>query len=153
MSSVLKRLWRGGKRAREIFVSRWRGGMACGTCGFTGTPLHRNVLWPGLIEEWQLPPSWARWMDAREGSRCAWCGSSLRSGQLARAIVAVANERSGSRATRLSKLFLDRKARGLAIAEINSVGNLHRYLARCPGLRYSEFGSRTPARQWFPRKI
>jgi SAM-dependent methyltransferase len=145
MSGALKRLWRGGRRAREIFVSGWRGGRACGTCGFAGTPLHRNVLWPGLIEEWQLQPPWAGWMDAREGSRCARCGSSLRSGQLARAIVAVANERSGSKATRLSELFRDPRARRLAIAEINSVGNLHRYLARCPGLRYSEFGSHSPA--------
>lgn len=144
MAGVLKRLRRTGRRGHEIIGSSWHGGIACGTCGFAGRPLHRNVLWPGLVEEWQLTPPWAAWMDAREGSRCAWCGSSLRSGQLARAIVAAANERSGSRATRLSELFRDPRARRLAIAEINSAGNLHRYLARCPGLRHSEYGGRVP---------
>ena len=50
----------------------------------------------------------------------------------------------GSSATRLAALFRDPRARALAIAEINSAGNLHRYLARCTGLRFSEFGSTAP---------
>ena len=83
-------------------------------------------------------------MNQREGSRCAWCGSSLRSGRLAGAIVVAVNEDAGTSATHLSALFRDRRARALAIAEINSAGNLHRYLARCRGLRHSEFGSLTP---------
>ena len=137
----LNKLWRTGRRAREIGSARLQGGTPCGTCGFTGRPLHRNVLWPELVAAWELPPDWARWMDEREGSRCAWCGASLRSGQLAGAIVAAVNARAGSTATRLSALFRDARACGLQIAEINSAGNLHRYLKRCPGLRYSEFGS------------
>jgi SAM-dependent methyltransferase len=145
MKKILKRLYRTGRRAREIIGSHRSGGMVCGTCGFAGEPLHRDALWPSLIEEWELTPDWTRWMVAREGSRCAWCGSSLRSGQLAAAIVAAANARCGSRASRLSALFRDPRACALAIAEINSAGNLHRYLARCPGLRHSEFGSRLRA--------
>jgi SAM-dependent methyltransferase len=141
MRKLLKRIHRTGRRAREIIGSHRRGGIKCGTCGFAGAPLHRNALWPGLIAEWELTPQWAHWIDEREGSRCAWCGSSLRSGQLSSAIVKVANARSGSDATRLSALFRDPRARLLDIAEINSAGNLHRYLARCPGLRHSEFGS------------
>lgn len=144
MTKLIRRLIRVGRRAREIIGSRRRGGMKCGTCGFTGAPLHRNVLWPGLIQAWGLSPDWARWMDEREGSRCAWCGSSLRSGQLAAAIVMVANAACGSAAAHLRALFHDARARRLAIAEINSAGNLHRYLARCPGLRHSEFGSSDP---------
>ncbi len=144
MTKLIRRLIRGGRRAREIIGSRRRGGMRCGTCGFTGAPLHRNVLWPGLIQAWALSPDWARWMDEREGSRCAWCGSSLRSGQLAAAIAMVANAACGSAAAHLSALFRDARARRLAIAEINSAGNLHRHLARCPGLCYSEFGSTSP---------
>ena len=143
MSKLLKRLHRTGRRAREIIGSRIEGGAPCGTCGFEGRPLHRDVLWPGLVAEWELTPPWHRWMDEREGSRCAWCGSSLRSGQLAAAIVSAVNRRCGSAATRLAALFRDPRARALAIAEVNSAGNLHRYLARCPGLRYSEFGSRS----------
>lgn len=144
MTRLFRRLLRGGRRAREIIASRRRGGIACGTCGFSGTPLHRAVLWPELIQAWELSPDWTRWMDEREGSRCAWCGSSLRSGQLAAAIVVAANAASGSSAAHLSALFRDPRARRLAIAEINSAGNLHRHLARCPGLRYSEFGSASP---------
>ena len=140
----LNKLWRTGRRAREIGSARLHGGAPCGTCGFAGRPLHRNVLWPELVAAWELPPDWARWMDEREGSRCAWCGSSLRSGQLASAIVTSVNDRAGSGATTLSALFRDARARGLKIAEINSAGNLHRYLKRCPGLRYSEFESKRP---------
>ena len=138
----LHKLWRTGRRAREIVSARLQGGAPCGTCGFAGRPLHRNVLWPELVAAWELTPDWARWMDEREGSRCAWCGSSRRSGQLAGAIVAAVNARAGSSATTLSALFRDARARGLSIAEINSAGNLHRYLKRCPGLRYSEFESK-----------
>ena len=144
MSSLAGRLLRSVRRAREIAVSRWRGGSACGTCGFAGAPLHRDALWPGLIAEWQLTPDWARWMNEREGSRCARCGSSLRSGQLAAAIVAVANARCGTEARHLQALFALPRARQLDIAEINSAGNLHRHLARSNGLKYSEFGSRSP---------
>lgn len=141
---LLNKLWRTGRRAREIGSARLHGGAPCSTCGFAGRPLHRNVLWPELVESWELPPDWARWMDEREGSRCAWCGSSLRSGQLAGAIVTAVNARAGSSALTLSTLFHDARARSLKIAEINSAGNLHRYLKRCPGLTYSEFGSQRP---------
>jgi len=137
------RLARGGRRAREIVASRVDGGPPCNTCGFRGRPLQRKVLWPELIAAWELTPEWARWMDEREGSRCAWCGTTLRSGGLAGAIVCAVNAAAGTRATHLAALFRDRRARALSIAEINSAGNLHRYLARCPGLRHSEFGSRT----------
>ena len=140
----LRKLARVGRRAKEIGTSRWHGGTPCGACGFAGTPLHRDVLWPELTEAWELGPTWTRWMDQREGSRCAWCGASLRSGQLAGAIVSAVNDLVSTQATTLAALFRDRRARGLAIAEINSAGNLHRYLRRCPGLRYSEFGSERP---------
>ena len=60
---------------------------------------------------------------------------------LAGAIVAAVNARTDASATSLSALFRDARARSLHVAEINSAGNLHRYLKRCPALRYSEFGS------------
>ena len=140
---VVFRILRGGRRAREIAASRLEGGPPCHTCGFRGRPLPRQVLWPELIEAWELSPEWARWMNEREGSRCAWCGTTLRSAGLAGAIVQEVNRLAGTRATHLAALFRDPRARSLSIAEINSAGNLHRYLARCPGLRHSEYGSRT----------
>ena len=145
MQKFLKRLRRTGRRANEIISSYIAGGTPCGTCGFAGKPLHREVLWPELVAEWELTPEWHRWMDEREGSCCTWCGSSLRSGLLAAAIVAAANRQSTSSASHLNELFRNPLARKLAIAEINSAGNLHRYLTRCPGLRFSEFGSTSPA--------
>lgn len=138
------RLRRAARRAGEIRRSRASGNTRCGACGFTGQPLHEPPSWPDLIEQWELTPQWAAWMAQREGSRCAWCGASLRAGSLAAAIVAAVNRRCGTTATRLRSLFADDRTRGLAAAEINSAGNLHRYLARCRGLRYSEFGSRHP---------
>ena len=99
-------------------------------------------MWPELVAQWSLSPQWVRWMDEREGSRCAWCWASLRSGVLAAAIVAEVNRRHGSQARTLRSLFRDPRARHLAVAEINSAGNLHPALAQCPGLRYSEFGRR-----------
>lgn len=150
MANFLKRVLRTARRAKEIFASYRRNGTSalganrCGTCGFNGVPLHRDVLWPGLIQEWDLTLEWAYRMNQREGSRCAWCGSSLRSSQLASAIVNVANTRTGEHARRLNQLFRSRGAQALLIAEINSAGNLHRHLVACRNLKYSEFGSTSP---------
>ena len=141
MSTLWHRLRRTLRRAREIRASRIAGGSVCETCGFRGRALHKASLWPELVDAWELSPQWAQWMDEREGSRCAWCGSSRRSSGLAGAIVAAVNARHGTRATRLRSLFRGARVRRLAIAEINSAGNLHRYLAACPGLRYSEYGN------------
>ena len=125
-------------------VSWFSGGPPCGTCGLKGKRRHHGVLTPELAAEWGLTPQWAQWMEQREGSRCAWCDSNLRSGHLAKAIVAEVNATAHTQATHLRKLFRDPRARVLSIAEINSAESLHRYLKDCPGLRYSEFGSRTP---------
>lgn len=132
------------RRARRVTVSWFAGGPSCGTCGFQGKARSRGVLSPELAALWELTPEWIQWMEQREGSRCAWCDSNLRSAHLARAVVGAINGRAGTTATHLSRVFRDPRARALAIAEINSAENLHRYLKRCPGLRYSEFGSRLP---------
>ncbi len=144
MSSLMFRLMRAGRRAREILDARKAGGPPCGACGFAGRPLQREVLWPSLIDEWALSPQWTDWMNQREGWRCARCSASLRSGQLAAAIVQVVATKHGTRATSLRALVRERRAKALAIAEINLAGSLHRHLARCPGLRHSEYGSRDP---------
>jgi len=121
----------------------------CGACGVR-LPLARNEgLWPELVAEWELTPEWARWFSAREGHRCRWCGCNLRSQQLAMAIVQFVNAQHGTSARHLRALFRDPRARRLPIAEINSAGQLHKYLQRCDGLRYSEYGSRTPSAHVF----
>lgn len=132
------------RRARDILHSHRLGGPRCAICGFGGKRSHKNVLWPELVAEWELTPQWAKWIDEREGTCCVWCGSSLRSSQLAAAVLRAANARCGSKAPRLNTLFRDPKARDLSIAEINSAGNLHRYLVRCARLRHSEYASQSP---------
>ena len=84
-------------------------------------------------------------MDEREGSRCARCGATLRSSQLAQAIVGEISRHTGGSARCLRAACSDRRVHSLAIAEINSAGNLHKYLARCRGLRFSEYGSSDPS--------
>ncbi len=129
------------RRARDLARSRWRGNDRCGVCGFVGEPIFHAALWPELIAEWELTPQWADWFDRREGSRCVRCGASLRVSQMAVALVEAVNGRVGTHATRLDRLFDAPQARALAIAELNSAGNLHRFLARSPTLRHSEYGS------------
>jgi SAM-dependent methyltransferase len=107
--------------------------------------VHRSAIWPGLVSEWELDPEWARWMDQREGTRCAWCGANLRSDQMAQAILAVLREQCSVSAKCLAEAFALPQVQRLAIAEINSAGNLHPHLARCPGLRYSEYGGNRPS--------
>ncbi len=141
---LAKSIERALRWARRVTTSRLAGGPRCGTCGFKGKLRSRGVLSPELAAEWELTPQWIQWMEQREGSRCAWCNSNLRSAHLSQAVVAEINGITGTTATHLSQVFGDPRARALAIAEINSAENLHAYLKRCPGLRYSEFGSRAP---------
>jgi SAM-dependent methyltransferase len=101
-------------------------------------------MWPELGRHWELTPDLYHWFDQREGARCAECGNSLRSRQLALAIVGQMNARLALSHTSLRELCEDPRASGLAVAEINSSGGLHPYLARLPGLRYSEYGSTSP---------
>jgi SAM-dependent methyltransferase len=121
-----------------------RGGPACRNCGFRGAPLQSKVLWPELVAQWGLTPQWEKWLDEREGSHCARCRSNLRSAQLIQATVQALNQQLGTTARYLRELARDRRVLALSIAEINSAGNLHNRLSRCPGMRYSEYGSKSP---------
>ena len=92
--------------------------MQCGVCGgtkFTG----RKVLWDKLVEEWQLSPDEAAYIDRQQGETCDKCGSNLRSIALANALRAFLGTRSFLRdaASSLS-------GRSLALLEINEAGNL-----------------------------
>jgi SAM-dependent methyltransferase len=102
-------------------------------------------MWPELGEEWGLSPELYHAFDEREGRVCARCGSSLRARQLAAAIVDRLNGRLGTAHGSLSALCGSREAAGLDVAEINSAGSLHQFLARLPRLRFSEYGSADPA--------
>jgi SAM-dependent methyltransferase len=143
MKKAAQRINRFVQRAREIVRSHDKGCAACGNCGFRGAPVHGKALWPELVRQWELTSQWETWFDQREGNHCAWCGVSVRSSQLAATIVQTANQQSGSAARNLHNLFKDTHTHSMQIAEINSAGDLHKSLARCPGLRYSEYGSKS----------
>ena len=142
MIRVLSKVMRFARRWREIVGSYVEGGAFCHACGFVGKRSHRNAMWPGLVAEWELDADWARWMDQREGTCCVWCRANLRSDQMAEAILKVLQQQCGVTAKSLADAFSKSVVQRLAVAEINSAGNLHQHLARCPGLRYSEYGGR-----------
>ena len=102
-------------------------------------------MWPELGHQWELTRDLYRWFDQREGARCGRCGNSLRTRQLATVIVERLNRKLGTTHASLSALCDDPLAASIAVAEINSSGGLHPFLARMPGLRYSEYGSAMPA--------
>lgn len=119
-------------------------GHLCPACGRGGELTDGAKLWPELIAEWELTPEWAEWFNLREGSICEHCGSNLRSRQLAQTIVETARAEFGTTASSLRKLCRERTARSLRVAEINSVGSLHQFLAKLPCLNYSEYRSELP---------
>jgi SAM-dependent methyltransferase len=117
----------------------------CPACG-TRTRLRRQpVMWRELGDEWELSPALYREFDEREGIVCGKCGSSIRARQLAEIIVAELNSRLGCGHRSLAALCRSREAAALEVAEINSAGSLHQFLAVLPGLRFSEYGSEDPA--------
>ncbi|MFL6281782.1 MAG: class I SAM-dependent methyltransferase [Pyrinomonadaceae bacterium] len=119
-------------------------GQFCSGCGVMGRLLDSRLEWIELVEQWELSPEWAARFYAREGHACEWCGASLRSQQLAGAVVSVANAEWGTSANSLNKLCDDPRFRALSVAEINSAGNLHQFLSKLPNLKYSEFGGDVP---------
>jgi SAM-dependent methyltransferase len=132
-------LWKAAARA-----IRYWGPRRCPACGRHARLRRSAVLWPALVEEWELTPELHRAIDEREGTACLRCGSSLRARQLAEVLVDRLNARLGTRYRSLDALCRSREAAGLRVAEINAVSGLHPFLARLGGLEYSEYGSDDP---------
>jgi SAM-dependent methyltransferase len=130
---------------RSIRYARAWGPRSCPACGKRARLRFEPVMWKELGEEWALPAALYEEFDAREGTTCARCGSSIRARQLAATIVARMNARLGTHHRSLAALCASREAASLSVAEINSAGSLHQFLARLPGLRFSEYGSEDPA--------
>lgn len=116
----------------------------CPACGRGARVKFWGALWPELGRQWDLTSALYEWFDLREGAKCGRCGNSLRTRQLASAIVGQMNQKLGTTHTSLRELCDDKRAAGLAVAEINGSGGLHPFLKRLRGLRYSEYGSTSP---------
>lgn len=96
----------------------------CGVCGGTDFTF-RHVLWDALINEWQISPAEAEYIDRQQGETCDICGSNLRSIALANALRAVFQ-------TKLLMRDIPSSTTGnnLSILEINEAGSLTKYLKR-----------------------
>jgi SAM-dependent methyltransferase len=99
----------------------------CSVCGGS-TFSSVNILWPGLIAEWQLAPHEAEYIDQQQGGHCTDCRSNLRSIVLSDAILFHA-----SSALPLRDFVTSPAARDLRVLEINQAGNLSEVLERLPG--------------------
>jgi SAM-dependent methyltransferase len=98
-------------------------------CPVCGSKKFRNskVLWPELIEDWELNAEEAAYVDRQQGFSCGSCGNNLRSMVLAKAILSRLGE------TEPMKVVARRfRYRNLRILEINEAGNLTPFLKLFP---------------------
>lgn len=107
-----------------------RGCRICGGSEFTST----RILWPELVNEWQLSPPEHEYIDLQQGFSCANCRSNLRSITLAHAIC----QSQGHTGT-LHSWIESASARATQLLEINEAGNLTRHLRRLPGHLFAAY--------------
>jgi SAM-dependent methyltransferase len=102
----------------------------CAVCG-TETRFVRNswILPAELAREW--PPEFVD----RESQLCTECGANRRVRRIAEALVSLYGEEARS----VAELVREEPFLRLEIAEINSIGRMHTFLAEHPGLTYSEY--------------
>ncbi|HEV2740903.1 MAG TPA: methyltransferase domain-containing protein [Candidatus Elarobacter sp.] len=105
----------------------------CICCG-ARTFAQDTVLWPELIEAWELDAGEAAAIDLQQGWHCTVCGNNLRAMALARAIVRICGGREP-----LASFVQSHRAHGIRILEINEAGNLTPVLARMPHHRIVHF--------------
>ena len=113
----------------------------CPVCGALLLCPYRPVFSKQLIAEWNLNGKWEEWYNHREGEICLSCGGSIRGRQMGRALVNWLNRTLGTDFQNAQIAFLDKNARRLKIAEINSCGGVHKFLNHLPNVSYSEFES------------
>jgi SAM-dependent methyltransferase len=105
----------------------------CPICG-DGEFHRRPVLWPQLINEWQLAPDEAEYIDRQQGEYCAGCRSSLRSMALAVALQSVFGTEQP-----LSRFVANQEAKWFKVLEINEAGQLHQALRQMPGHKLGSY--------------
>ena len=99
----------------------------CPCCG-AGEFVLRAVLWPALIEEWNLDPYETAYINRQQGTACAQCGANLRSMALALAITRICGYPGP-----LGAWVNTEMAARLAVLELNGAGTLTPMLRRLPG--------------------
>lgn len=99
---------------------------ACPVCGGAAFA-QQEVLWPELIQAWELNPEETRLINQQQGYVCQTCGANLRSMTLAGALLECFDW-SGT----LEAFVSSPQARQARFLEINPAGSLHPYLRRLP---------------------
>jgi SAM-dependent methyltransferase len=106
---------------------------ACTICGgkeFSFQP----VLWPSLVQEWELGEHEVDYINRQQGHSCRGCGSSMRVRVLALAILSMFAE-GGT----FADFIHSSSSQQLKILEINKAGNLHEFLKEHPGHMLVEY--------------
>jgi SAM-dependent methyltransferase len=107
--------------------------LSCYVCGGEDFSLH-EVLWPELIQEWQLSPAEAEYVNYQQGYSCNACGNNIRSIALAKAILSNYSE-TGT----LVQFVASDAAKQLSVLEINEAGGLTPILQKLPNHRLISF--------------
>ena len=111
------------------------GALRCSCCGHGDLRL-RRVLWPALVQEWELAPAEVAYIDRQQGLMCVRCGSNLRTMALAHALLTYFDY-----AGVFSDFVASAAAASLSVLEINEAGMLTKFLKRLPQhrlIRYPE---------------
>ena len=131
--------------------ARDSGDDVCLLCGHDRF-VHDDVLWPELVEAWELTPGERAYIDVQQGTRCERCGANVRSQALARALLldvgasgtlvlgASATGVLGASAT-LDDWVKANVPAGRRVLEVNEAGALTPWLSQVPGYvpaRYPE---------------
>jgi SAM-dependent methyltransferase len=102
----------------------------CAVCGTEGRLVRNSWVLSG-----ELRRRYGAELADRESRFCEHCGCSLRVRRIAEVLVGL----YGAGAATLAELVREDGFRALRIAEINSVGRMHPYLAEAPGLVHVEY--------------
>jgi len=99
--------------------------------------INKQIITDGLTKEWHLSEIERNKLNLRESSFCPYCRNSLRSRLLAKAII---ESEAFNRNTNLKEWVKEKnQKKDFKVAEINSCGNLHPFLAQLKNLAFSEY--------------
>lgn len=105
----------------------------CPVCGGSNFS-YQEVLWPELVNDWQLSTHEVDYINRQQGLLCTGCGNNLRSMALADAILFAYNYPN----TLLN--FVDSNlAKSIKILEINEAGGLSSILKRVPNHQLARY--------------
>jgi SAM-dependent methyltransferase len=99
---------------------------ACQVCGHV-VFVHDDVLWPALIEAWELRPEEVDYINVQQGTRCERCGCNVRSQALARGLIHAVGAVGA-----LEAVVASEASRDWRVLEINEAGTLTPWLRRLP---------------------